>query len=72
MERFEAHPVPVADRVVAAEPGLHAAQGGGRYFRYEVRPDDRRTLLDDWRRMAQASQAQERIRDNGFLRDNED
>jgi len=57
----------------------HAASGprgvtrGDVYFRYEVDlRDDRQELLDDWRAMGRASKAQDRIRDNAFLREHED
>jgi hypothetical protein len=53
------------------ERASRVAFGRNRYYYYHVAVplgDERGALLEDCRAMAQASKAQERIRDNDFLR----
>ncbi len=73
MEHFGTHPVGGAGLAVPAPPEPRGVASGGRYFHYTVPlVSDRPALLKEWRRMGQASAAQDRIRDNGFLRDHEE
>mgnify|MGYP000657528226 CR=1 FL=1 len=71
MLQIETHAVGVQGG--AAElPHSEGVVRGDLYLRIELRPpQERQLLLEDWAGMAQASKAQDRIRDNDLLRDHE-